>query len=741
MQAIRATFTSILVVLLIAFATGCSGNGNGGAVLPDTASPDTAQSMTGAGLWGSWQVAIDPYTQGVEITQLRQCDYILNVLGFLEPPALTGMTINFDTLAIDFDNQLISVDVVLTHPLVSPEGVFQGFDVRGIVFGPAVTNADGLTVVMNPEDFTSVPFGYQDGLLGAPDSYANYDGLWGYRYFADNLDMDDDLATFFSVQENLDARGIFSEGTQNVRHYELAWGGSGYDMLIFNYAVYANYNWPVGDPPYELEDFLITTANCQEAFCASITETYNTLNYYEGAGTGMISLDVEVWDWQGQGSTDVTIESPAGGLAAAAYTSTDAGTTDFSVIYHFVDLAPVPPIDGTLGFMIKVTDPMTFGASWFLELLPESNAMYNEQVYNCFAYTATVTNYAQAEPPDPVGDLTLSTGRTGQTPTVEVTGVTITWTDPGDPDIVEYGIYVDESPYTGLDDDFVLLGISTTTSYTHDSSSLVPLDGNAAYSYTVRSRSIATGGAAVPDSEAGDSQLAFIELENFEGGTAAGGGTWTSQSDDGVVLWTDLPTGTYNINGESFGYDTTWNLAGGSEAATEWTMLTSPEIPDVTDANRAIFELNHDQRGINFSSFASRGYGTYSTPPTSGTNDHTVGDFDWCNENMYGFTYNRIQGWDSTIPNSGPSWALVFLEPEACMEALGYNQWAYTWDGAHSTGVGPFFSGGSWFNDSCADSGYVDGRRYVGIGFGRYWDCTANTMDAIVHDDIAVIVD
>ena len=114
----KGKLTIVFVLLsLLALSWGCSGNGNGGSgVLPE-AQPPAQEMRDVSGHWGTYQVSIDLNTHEVDITQLRQADLILNVLGFMEPPALDSMSIDFTTLVIDPDNNYIGVDVVLSHPI------------------------------------------------------------------------------------------------------------------------------------------------------------------------------------------------------------------------------------------------------------------------------------------------------------------------------------------------------------------------------------------------------------------------------------------------------------------------------------------------------------------------------------------------------------------------------------------------------------------------------------------------
>jgi len=379
----------LILSLTLMMSISCSGGGENGT-LPTQANLDTGAEAGGlTACMGFWQVEIDPQAGSIDAVDLRGSDLILNVLGFLEPPALKGLTIDFDTLVIN--NPIIEVDVILTHPIASAQ--FMGFDVRGVVFGPRVANADGLTVIPGPEFFKDVPFGYKDGLLGTPDSTAHYLGLAGYKYFCDGLGKNDDLAAFMSNPTNLEKRGVFSQGPKkNTRHYVLDWTGSGQNFFVFNYAVYANYDWPVGDPPYDISDFDITTANSAEAFCCKFTELANSLWYSGGSGGGALSLQAETWDWQND-IHDVKANEQCPNIdfpADSFFDLVGPGTTAYSNIYEILDLAGTPKAAGTADVIITVTDPVTFGEAWFLGMLPSSNTMYGKALYNCFVYKATV---------------------------------------------------------------------------------------------------------------------------------------------------------------------------------------------------------------------------------------------------------------------------------------------------------------------------------------------------------------
>ena len=382
----KAIIVCIICIFLLLPITSCSGASGNLLAPPVSERPYDSQQYGPTTCLGLWQVAIDAYSGNISVTDLRTGDLMLNVLGFLEPPPMKWLTIDPGTLIVDQAKGKVKVDVILKHPF--KYSIFMGFDVRGVVFGPKVTNADGMTPAMAPEFFTDVPYGYKDGLWGTPDKDAHFKGsLWGYKYFCDGLGKNDDLATFFSNADNVAKRGVFANGSVNKRHYELDWTDSVFGFLIFNYAVYANYNRPTGEKPIDINDFDITTANSAEAFCCRVTETKNTLWWSGGVYDGELSLEAEIWDWQNDIS-DVTIESLEPGiLDPTPFDSQVPGNTPYSRIVKFDNIDNFNLMSaGDLDLWITVTDQKTFGEAWFMGLLPESNSKYKENVYNCFIH-------------------------------------------------------------------------------------------------------------------------------------------------------------------------------------------------------------------------------------------------------------------------------------------------------------------------------------------------------------------
>lgn len=381
----------MITLLALAFFISCS-NSDGNPALPVTDyNAPVAESSGNTLCLGLWQVTVNPDDDSINAAQLRSGDQIVNVLSFLEPPALSGMTIDFNTLQIDPGNNKVSVDVIIKHPI--PDPVFRGFDVRGVVFGPRLTNADGHTPVMAPKHFAHEPFGYIDGMLGAPDSFADYnEDIYGYKYFCTGLGMNDNLADFFSIPANLDNRGSFEHANKLTRHYDIDWTDTGYALLIFNYAIYANYDWPAGELPIGLEDFPISTANSREAFCIKVTGVSSSLYYADGGGGGTISLDAEVWDWQNN-IESVTVRSYDGiVIPETPGTYEGPGSTAYSHFYSFDDVPGTPTAEGNLDIVVSAIDPETFGEAWFLGLLSAGNPLYDEKVYSCYVLTTEVVD-------------------------------------------------------------------------------------------------------------------------------------------------------------------------------------------------------------------------------------------------------------------------------------------------------------------------------------------------------------
>jgi len=313
------TITFMVIIICLVFACGCSGNYSNdpiSATPPDKVVADACNRYN----WGLWQFVADPAAGTLEVVPLRNGNLHLNAMHVLEPPAY----VNLNVEQVKFVGKTVECVVNLRHPFL---GLVQytGFDVCGILItngslsgfsdpdlvmaGEGETrllNPDGYTRWWNPAEFPINPgtmLGYQDGMLGVPDSVADYNcTLNAYKYFADELGPDDALDIL-----SIEGRGMFSAGQKNSRRYIIEIGG---DELVFNYAVDASWKFPTGQVPWSAPEDFGPNANRPEAWRIVVHEIENTL-YNDGeASGGGLKLDVDVYDWFKADMNTVRIESP-----------------------------------------------------------------------------------------------------------------------------------------------------------------------------------------------------------------------------------------------------------------------------------------------------------------------------------------------------------------------------------------------------------------------------------------------
>lgn len=344
----------LATMILLIGAIGCS-SAFSEPVTPVEQAGRDASLTSSHQLWGLWRMIVNPDEGTIDVIPLRGAEMHVNVLPFLEPPALVNLTL--ESLFIDIGNNSIAADVGLRHPFLGLNE-FTGFDVCGILIsngsvggfsdpdlllpGPAdfrLLNPDGHTRWWNPAEFpinTGTMFGYNDGFLGAPDSYANYSAtLNGYKYFCDDLTNPDDPLSAVDPM----GRGVFSAGQKNVRQYLIDMGDTG---LIFNYAVDASWKFPDGDPPYDIPDSFPPEANRPEAWDISYTVVENTL-FNDGAEYGGdLSLDIHVYDWYNADLNTVSVESPGNFVITESSTATGGGPGYSTYTIEITDATPVP---------------------------------------------------------------------------------------------------------------------------------------------------------------------------------------------------------------------------------------------------------------------------------------------------------------------------------------------------------------------------------------------------------------
>ncbi len=300
------------VLVLLAALLGCSGAESPAlpaAALQTANRPDMASASHY--LWGYWAWIADPSKSTLEIVPLRQNALHVNVLKFLESgiPNLTIKNLVFDVDQID-------VDVLFRHPFPGLSQ-YTGFDVRGIFITPGsvsgyddsgivhaasdethLENADGLTRWWNPSEFPvgNTMFGYINGKLGNPYDGSNLNAtLNGYRYFCDDLQLNDPLDELVLAH-----RGMFGQGVTNERHYTIHFNPA--QALVFNYAVDASWEQPDPNPPTAVPNDFPPEANAPEAYRLIPRITQNDLFYIDGSNKGGHAiLEVDAYDWWGCG--------------------------------------------------------------------------------------------------------------------------------------------------------------------------------------------------------------------------------------------------------------------------------------------------------------------------------------------------------------------------------------------------------------------------------------------------------
>ena len=313
--------TLVITIVFFAAGFGCSNGGDVSPLSPEPVVSETTRANQMHHTWGLWQFIADPVNETLDVIQLRAGNMHLNALPFLEPPPLLNLSLE----SLEFNGDEIYAGIGLRHPFLGLTE-FTGFDVCGILItngsvngfdDPDITmageedtylmNPDGFTRWWNPDEFpvnNGTIFSYTDGLLGAPDSFADYNStVNAYKFFCDDLDDPDDDINSLDPPN----RCIFSAGQKNIRMYRIKLGTDG---LIFNYAIDACWQFPQGDPPWSAPEDFGPEANRPEAWNMSVNVTENTLwNDVSGSG-GDATLLIDVWDHFDADLNTVKVESP-----------------------------------------------------------------------------------------------------------------------------------------------------------------------------------------------------------------------------------------------------------------------------------------------------------------------------------------------------------------------------------------------------------------------------------------------
>ena len=284
-----AIFTSLLLLV------SCSSSDS---LITDPGDPGKValDGNTSHNLWGFWEFVIDPEAQTLEYFELRVSRLHLNILPFMEPPPLVLLTLESEVI-FDIPNNTLTVDIGLTHPFLGLNE-FAGFDVKGIVISRNDLIGAIPAAMLKMPGPTTLRLVNADGLLGAPDEWANYDAqLNGYKYFCDGLAPGDPPTAM-----HLERRGVFGPGAKNIRTYTI----STPQGLMFNYAVDVSWEFPNGTGPWIVPDDYPISANCPEAYIIDCHA--DGIMFSEDGGSNM-NLAITVYDHQPGTIQDVFVEA------------------------------------------------------------------------------------------------------------------------------------------------------------------------------------------------------------------------------------------------------------------------------------------------------------------------------------------------------------------------------------------------------------------------------------------------
>lgn len=318
----QRTFFSLVVIILLIVSLGCQGN----PASPSTGDPAESlknQSSTGNRInLGAYDIEINPLDMTIEAIPLRTGELHLNLTKIFLDTMNLGVVL--DQGASDPPNGFFVVDFTLTHPFTT-EIQFSIFDVKGIVMVPGslaigsllfsdtnetqVLNADGYTRWWNPTEFTKAGiFGYTDGLFTNAESGQLTATVNPYKYFADILGPEDPMhLVYLEPLATNQGRGIFTPGSFVTRRYEVLFQMTPTPNFKFAFVIDGSWDVPVPNPPDVVPSDFPIEANQPEAYHVALAEKINTL-YYDtetATGGGILKLQINVHDWQGQMAGDI----------------------------------------------------------------------------------------------------------------------------------------------------------------------------------------------------------------------------------------------------------------------------------------------------------------------------------------------------------------------------------------------------------------------------------------------------
>jgi hypothetical protein len=277
---------------------------------------------------GCFSLVFDTVEGSVTALPVRSADWHFNMTGVLNNTM--GVVPTLVPGESDPSNGLIVIDITLTHPFgTRPQ--LTGFDVKGVLIAPGslavgplifadahetcLENADGFTRWWNPTEFTSPGMlGYTHGNLATAMPTQLTATVNPYKLFADILGPEDSLS--WVSGEPLDSpegRAVFTAGNSNTRRYRIRFEMDPGPQIIYGYAVDCAWNLPSPNPPGEIPDDFPMNANQPEAYRVVLQPAVNTL-YYDsesGIGGGVLRMQVNVHDWQGQATGNTSAQVSA----------------------------------------------------------------------------------------------------------------------------------------------------------------------------------------------------------------------------------------------------------------------------------------------------------------------------------------------------------------------------------------------------------------------------------------------
>ena len=391
---------------------------------PVAAAQDSSQAAA-THLWGYWDVYVDIANQKADAVLNRNAMFTANCVMFLNSSPLSlKFKINGTPVTPDYID--VDIDVILTHPFPGlPQ--YNGYDVRGVFMGngSATVNynpeliypvsgvdqtmfpdpvdgfggPDGYTRWFNAAEFgnPAMPiFGYTPGKLASP-GYKGTATLCPYKYFADGLDTNEDLWSWFLTHSDEDGR--FSSGATNDRNYYLRFPTPS-PAVRFGYAVVANWKGP------EPENH---PANAPEAVACKLDDSSTVYYVDETQNGGMLALDISLWDWDSTVSAGVmedysvyiesTVLSAPYELDASEMTPIDGG--DYWSTYHVeIPADSVTHLDDNEMWVIAECSDVDYSNEYGI-----INDAWDDQLAGFFRYDLDVSD----QPPgnEPVCDIAI----------------------------------------------------------------------------------------------------------------------------------------------------------------------------------------------------------------------------------------------------------------------------------------------------------------------------------------------